>query len=222
MNKDQWSDVDAYYDSLFVPHDVPLDAALEDSAKAGLPTIAVSRALGKFLYLQARMLRARRILEIGSLGGYSAIWLARALPSDGHLITLEADPKHAQVARANIARAGFGSLVDLRIGPALDTLPSLAEEKTEPFDLTFIDADKKSIPQYFAWALKLSHPGSVIIIDNVVRNGAVLNANSDDPDIQGTRRMADIIAAEPRVSATTIQTVGSKGYDGFTLVLVNE
>ncbi len=222
MNKDQWSDVDAYYDSLFVPHDATLDAALEDSAKAGLPTIAVSRALGKFLYLQARMLQARRILEIGSLGGYSAIWLARALPSDGHLITLEADPKHAQVARANIARAGFESLVDLRIGSALDTLPSLAEEKTEAFDLTFIDADKKSIPEYFAWALKLSHPGSVIIIDNVVRNGAILNANSDDPDIQGTRRMADIIAAEPRVSATTIQTVGSKGYDGFTLVLVNE
>lgn len=222
MNKDQWSDVDAYYDSLFVPHDGTLDAALKDSAEAGLPTIAVSRALGKFLYLQARMLRARRILEIGSLGGYSAIWLARALPSDGRLITLEADPKHAQVARANIARAGFDSLVDVRIGSALDTLPSLAEEKTESFDLTFIDADKKSIPEYFAWALKLSHPGSVIIIDNVVRNGAVLDANSDDPDVQGIRRMADIIAAEPRVSATTIQTVGSKGYDGFTLVLVNE
>ena len=222
MNKEQWFAVDAYYDSHFVRPDSALDAALEDSAAAGLPAIAVSPALGKFLHLQARMIGARRILEIGTLGGYSTIWLARALPGDGRLVTLEAESRHADVARANIARAGLNSLVEFRVGPALDTLRALAEAGEGPFDLIFIDADKRNNPGYFEWALKLSRPGSLIIIDNVVRNGKVLETETDDLDIQGIRRVAEMIATEPRVSATTIQTVGSKGYDGFTLVLVAE
>lgn len=222
MSKEQWFAVDAYYDGHFVPPDPALDAALEHSAEAGLPAIAVSPALGKFLHLQARMLDARRILEIGTLGGYSTIWLARALPADGRLVTLEAEPRHAECARSNIEGAGLMSLVDLRVGRAIDSLPALAESGEEPFDLIFIDADKRSNPEYFEWALKLSHPGSLIIIDNVVRGGRVLDSETDDPDIQGVRRVAEMIASEPRVSATAIQTVGSKGYDGFTLILVTE
>ena len=172
------------------------------------------------LFLLAQMLGARSILEIGTLGGYSTIWLARALPEGGHLITLEAEEKHAAVARANVARAGLASRVDVRVGPALGTLPALLEEKRGPFDLVFIDADKPSNPDYVAWALRLTRPGSIIVVDNVVRAGGILDAASDDPRIRGTRRLFEMLAAEPRLDATAIQTVGSKGHDGFILARV--
>jgi predicted O-methyltransferase YrrM len=220
VTQDQWTAVDRYITDLFVPPDPALDAALRASAAAGLPSHNVSANQGKLLLLLARALGARTILEIGTLGGYSTIWLARALPADGHLITLEADPDHAKVARANIARADLADVVELRLGRALDTLPQLAAEGRGPFDLIFIDADKPNNPGYFAWALKLSRRGSLIIADNVVRNGAVVDAASGDPSVQGVRRFNELVAAEPRVSATTIQTVGSKGYDGFTMALV--
>lgn len=220
MSQEQWTAVDRYIAELFAPSDAALDAALHASAAAGLPAISVSPVQGKLLQLLARSLAARNILEIGTLGGYSAIWLARALAADGRLITLEADAKHAAIAQANIDRAGLSGVVELRLGKALDTLPKLASEKRGPFDLIFIDADKPNIPEYFAWALKLSRRGSLILVDNVVRDGAVVNADSVDPSIRGVRRFNEWAAAEPRVSATTIQTVGSKGYDGFTIALV--
>jgi predicted O-methyltransferase YrrM len=220
MTHEQWTAVDRYITDLLVPPDPALDGALEASDAAGLPPINVSPNQGKLLHLLARLQGARTILEIGTLGGYSTIWLARALPADGRLITLEIDPKHAEVARANIARAGLSEVVELRLGRALDTLPQLAAEGRGPFDLIFIDADKPNNPDYFAWALKLSRRGSLIIADNVVRNGAVINAASSDPSVQGVRRLNELLAAEPRVSATAIQTVGSKGYDGFAIALV--
>ncbi len=220
MNQEQWTAVDRYTADLLVPSDPALDAALQASAAAGLPPIQVSPVQGKWLHLLARIQGARTILELGTLGGYSTIWLARALPADGHLITLEVEPKHAEVARTNIARAGLAKLVELRLGPALDTLPKLAAEKLGPFDFIFIDADKVNIANYFTWALKLSRRGSVIVVDNVVRKGAVIDAASSDPNVQGVRRFNELLAAESRVSATTIQTVGSKGYDGLTLALV--
>jgi predicted O-methyltransferase YrrM len=213
-----WAAVDQYISDLLVPSDPALDAALEASAAAGLPQINVTPSQGKLLHVLARMQGARRILEIGTLGGYSTIWLARALPDEGRLITLEADPRHAEVAGANLARAGLAEIVDVRLGPALDTLPGLVAEG--PFDLFFIDADKPNNPAYFSWALRLSRPGSVIIVDNVVRGGAVADAANDDPRVQGSRRLFEVIAAEARVSATTIQTVGTKGYDGFAIALV--
>jgi predicted O-methyltransferase YrrM len=219
-SNDQWTAVDRYITDLLVPPDPALDAALQASAAAGLPAINVAPNQGKFLMLLAQIQGARNILEVGTLGAYSTIWLARALPADGHLITLEADPKHAEVARANIARAGLAQVVELRLGPALETLPRLAAEGAGPFDLIFIDADKPGYPDYFRWALKLSRRGSVIIADNVVRDGAVIDPASDDPRVQGMRRFNELLAAEPRVSATEIQTVGSKGYDGFALALV--
>ncbi|WP_341529115.1 O-methyltransferase [Nostoc sp. UHCC 0302] len=203
-----------------MPPDPALDAALEASATEGLPPHNVSPNQGKLLLLLAQIHRANSILEIGTLGGYSTIWLARALPTDGRLITLEADPKHAEIARANIARAGLAKVVDLRLGRALDTLPQLAAEGCGPFDLIFIDADKPSNPDYFAWALKLSRRGTLIIADNVVRNGAVIDAASSDLSVQGVRRFNELLAIEPRVSATAIQTVGSKGYDGFAIAIV--
>jgi len=203
-----------------VSPDPALDAALQASAAAGLPPHNVSPTQGKLLALLARVQGARAILEIGTLGGYSAIWLARALPAGGHLVTLEADPRHAEVARANIAHAGVSDLVELRVGRALETLPHLAAEGRGPFDLVFIDADKPSNPEYFAWALTLTRRGSLIIADNVVRDGAVADAESTDSNVRGVRRFMDALAAEPRVSATAIQTVGSKGYDGFTLAVV--
>lgn len=218
--KDQWIVVDRYISDLLVPSDAALDAALMASDDAGLPQIHVSPPQGKLLHLLALGLGARNILEIGTLGAYSTIWMARALPSGGRLITLEADPKHAEVARENIARAGLDSVIDLRLGKALDTLPSLASEGRGPFDLIFIDADKERNPDYFAWALKLSRRGSVIIVDNVVRRGSVVDEASHDADVMGTRRFFETIAREPRVSATAIQTVGSKGYDGFAMLLV--
>ena len=220
MTQNTWTAVDRYIADQLVQPDAALNAALEASAAAGLPAINVSPNQGKFLHLLARIQGARSILEIGTLGGYSTIWLARALPADGRLVTLEADSKHAEVARANIARAGLDQIVDLRLGRALDTLPQLAAESCGPFDLIFIDADKPSNPDYFTWALRLSRRGSVVIIDNVVRDGAVIDAGSRDASVQGVRRLNELLAAEPRVSVTAIQTVGSKGYDGFALALV--
>jgi predicted O-methyltransferase YrrM len=222
MSQQQWSAVDDYFTTALVERDEALDAALAASAAAGLPAIAVSPAQGKLLYLLARLVNARRILELGTLGGYSTIWLARALPPDGRLITLEYQQHHAEVARANIARAGLADLVDVRVGAALDTLPMLAQDLTDPFDLVFIDADKPNTPGYFSWSVKLTRPGGVIIVDNVVRGGAVLDAHSENPDVQGVRQLNDVMAAEPLVSATTIQTVGVKGYDGFALALVGK
>lgn len=220
MDVDVWQAVDDYFTERLISSDDALTAALTASADAGLPPIQVSTPQGKQLMLLAQMLGARKILEVGTLGGYSTIWLARGLADGGRLITLEVDPKHAQVARANLDRAGFADTVDVRLGRAIDTLPQLEAEGVGPFDLTFIDADKPSNPDYFRWALRLSRPGSVIIVDNVVRNGKVADASSDDTAVAGTRALMDLIASEPRVDATAIQTVGSKGYDGFALAIV--
>jgi predicted O-methyltransferase YrrM len=220
MSQERWTEVDRYITEKLLPSDPALDAALRSTAEAGLPPINVSPPQGMLLMLLARAQGARRILEIGTLGGYSTIWLARALPAGGVLTTLELDPKHAKVAAANITRAGLSHVVEIRQGPALETLPKLAAERKGPFDLFFIDADKPSNADYFAWALKLSRPGSLIIVDNVIRDGAVVDGRSRDPDVIGVRRLNDMIAAEPRVMATEIQTVGSKGYDGFAMALV--
>ena len=221
MSEENWAAIDRYLAERLVGPDPVLDAALEASAAAGLPAIAVSPTQGKLLNLLARSIGARTILELGTLGGYSTIWLARALAPDGRLITLEADPDYAKVALANFERAGLGGIIELRLGGALDTLPRLAAEGGGPFDLVFIDADKVNTPEYFTWALELSHPGTMIIADNVIRDGRVIDPASEEPSVQGSRRLHDLIASEPRVSATTIQTVGLKGYDGFTLALVN-
>ena len=212
--------MDDYFAGLFMPPDAALDAALIASAAAGLPEISVAPNQGKLLMLLARAMGAKKILEIGTLGGYSTIWLARALPRDGRLITLEAEQKHANVARANIARAGFADVVEIRLGRALETLPQLAAENRGPFDLIFIDADKPGYADYFGWALKLSRPSTLIIADNVVRMGAVADKHSADENVLGIRRFNDAVAEEPRVSATAIQTVGSKGYDGFAFMVV--
>jgi len=222
MNEELWTAVDRFISDSLIPPDVALEATVRTSAETGLPAIQVSPPLGKLLHLLAKVRGARTILEIGTLGGYSTIWLARALPAGGHLVTLESDPKHAEVARANIERAGLAGIVELHLGKALDVLPQLAAEKRAPFDLIFIDADKVSTPDYFAWALKLSRGGSLIIADNVVRKGALADARSTDPSVRAMRRFHEIVSAERRVSATTIQTVGCKGYDGFTLALVLE
>ena len=220
MSQEQWTAVDRYLTDLLVPPDPALDAALRASTAAGLPPINVSPNQGKLLHLLARVQGARSILEVGTLGGYSTIWLARALPFGGRLVTLEADPGHAEIARANLDRAGLSGVVELRVGPALETLPRLAAEGRGPFDLVFIDADKPNTPEYFAWALKLARRGSLILTDNVVHKGAVAAPTNDDPAVRGMRRFHELLAAEPRVSATAIQTVGSKGYDGFALALV--
>ena len=222
MTQQLWTAVDDYMVATLSPSDPVLDQALADSKAGGLPAINVAPNQGKLLQLLARMIGARRILEVGTLGGYSTIWLARALPKDGRLISLEYSPVHAEVARANLDRAGLAAMVEVRVGPALDSLPVLAAEKPEPFDLVFIDADKENNPGYFAWALKLTRPGGLIIVDNVVRGGSVIKADSQDPNVLGIRRMYELIAAEPRVSATAVQTVGRKGYDGFAIALVNE
>jgi predicted O-methyltransferase YrrM len=221
MTQERWTAVDRYLSDLLVGTDAALDEALRSSEAAGLPSIQVTPNEGKLLHLLARMQGARAILEIGTLGGYSTIWLARALPEKGRLITLEMEPKHAEVARANIERAGLSRVVDLRVGRALDTLPKLAAEGCGPFDLFFIDADKASNPQYVEWALRLGRRGSVIIVDNVVREGEVIDGTSQDPSVQGVRRMNELMAKDGRLSATAIQTVGSKGYDGFAIALVN-
>jgi predicted O-methyltransferase YrrM len=220
MEGELWTAVDRYLGDLLVSADPALEAALTASAAAGLPAINVSPVQGKLLHLLARAIGARNVLEIGTLGGYSTIWLARALPDGGRLISLEADAKHAEVAGANIARAGMENKVEVRLGLALDLLPGLAAEIREPFDFVFIDADKPNNAAYFDWALKLSRPGSIIVVDNVVRDGDVIDAASDSPAVQGVRRLLARLAAEPRVSATAIQTVGAKGYDGFAIALV--
>jgi predicted O-methyltransferase YrrM len=220
MSEKLWTAVDQYTTHLLLPADAALDAALASSEAAGLPSISVSPSQGKLLMLLAQLAGAKQILEIGTLGGYSSIWLGRALAPGGRLITLEANPKHAEVARGNIARAGLAEAVEVRLGDARAGIQQLAAEGRGHFDLIFIDADKQSIPHYLEWSLKLSHLGSLIIVDNVVRDGALIDAKSDDPNVLGARRMHEMLAAEPRVSATTIQTVGSKGYDGFTLARV--
>jgi predicted O-methyltransferase YrrM len=220
MGQEQWTAVDEYVSGLLAPHDEALDAALSAGVEAGLPSIQVSPPQGRLLQLLAQTIGARLILEFGTLAGYSTIWLGRALGGRGRLVTLEADPAYAEVAGRNIVRAGLGDLVDLRVGPALETLPALAAEGAGPFDLTFIDADKVHSPEYFAWSLDHSHPGSLIVIDNVVRDGTLAEADSGDATIEAQRHLHEMLAAEPRVTATTIQTVGGKGYDGFVVALV--
>jgi predicted O-methyltransferase YrrM len=220
MSQALWTEVDNYIGNLLVPRDAALAAALKASEAAGLPAIQVSPTQGKFLHLLARLMRARDILELGTLGGYSTIWLARALDDKGRLVTVESNPKHAEVARGNLALAGLSDRVEFRVGGALEVLPQLAQQGRGPFDLIFIDANKSDMPEYFDWALQLSRPGSLIIADNVIRDGKVVEAASTDADIQGVRRFNERMAAEKRVSATELQTVGSKGYDGFAMVLV--
>lgn len=220
MTQDQWTAVDRYFDGLFAPPDAALDAALKATSDAGMPLINVAANQGKLLQLLTRLVGARRILEIGTLGGYSAIWMARALPPDGRLISLEVNPAHAEVARANIARAGLSDKVEVRLGSAHDSLPQLAEQGVGPFDLVFIDADKASTPTYLTWALKLTKPGSLILIDNVVRDGAVADAASANPDVQGIQQGLAMLASDPRISATALQTVGVKGYDGLAIALL--
>jgi len=221
MSRDErWSAVDRFVTELLVGADPVLDEAL--AAEAGLPAIDVSPPQGKLLHLLARIQGARTILEIGTLAGYSTIWLARALPPGGLLLTLEVEPEHADVARRNLARAGLSEVTEVIVGPALETLPAVAERGVAPFDLVFIDADKPATPEYFAWALRLTRAGSVIVADNVVRGGALADPASRDRGVRGMRRFHELLAAERRVTATTIQTVGAKGHDGFTLALVTE
>jgi predicted O-methyltransferase YrrM len=219
--QEQWVAVDRYFAEQLSLSDAALDAALAANKAAELPAIDVAPNQGKLLQLLAQMVGAKRILEIGTLGGYSTIWLACALPAGGRLITLEYSARHAEVARENIARADLAEIVDIRVGAAIDTLPKIRSEMKEPFDLIFIDADKSSNAEYVRWALKLSRPGTLIIVDNVVRDGAVADANSSDQDVQGARKLFELLASEPRLSATAIQTVGTKGYDGFVLALVD-
>lgn len=213
----EWADVDSYLTGVVVRPDAALVAAEEDAAAAGLPPIEVSPGQGKFLMLLAQLAGARRILEIGTLGGFSTSWLARGLPADGSMVTCEYVPLHAEVARKNLDRAGVGHLVDIRVGAALDTLPGL--EGSEPFDLVFIDADKENNPAYLEWAIRLSRPGTVIVLDNVVRYGGVLDAGGDSA-IQGTRAALELMGSHPRLESTALQTVGAKGWDGFALAIV--
>jgi predicted O-methyltransferase YrrM len=221
MNQDRWSAVDDYIVDHLVSADPALDLSLAANAVAGLPAHDVSPAQGKLLHILARTVGARRILEFGTLGGYSTIWLAKALPTDGLVVTLEADPRHAEVARSNFERAGLADRIDLRVGPALKTLPNVEADGIGPFDFVFIDADKPNNPDYLAWAIKLARPGAVIIGDNVVRDGAVIDSHSADPRVQGVRRFFDMLGREPRLTATAIQTVGSKGWDGFTIAVLD-
>ncbi|MDG6926135.1 MAG: O-methyltransferase [Nitrososphaerota archaeon] len=220
MSQETWASVDRYLTEKIVKPDAVLDAALRESAKAGLPPISVSPPQGKLLQVLAMMQGSKRILEIGTLGGYSTIWLARGLSRGGRVITLELERSHAEIARKNLARAKLDKLVDIRVGMAIETLPKLLAEGEGPFDLVFLDADKPSNADYFAWALKLSRKGTLIVVDNVIRDGMVVDARSKDPNITGVRKLNEAIAREKRVVATTIQTVGGKGYDGFTVALV--
>jgi predicted O-methyltransferase YrrM len=219
VSEEQWTAVDGYITEQLVPSDAALDAALASSAANGLPAINVAPNQGKLLHVLARAVDAKRILEVGTLGGYSTIWLARALAPGGKLITLEYDPKHADIARANIERAGLSHLVEIRLGKAIDTLPRIAAERGGAFDFVFIDADKPGNADYFAWAMKMTHIGSLIIVDNVVRKGGVIDP-AGDAQVQGARRLFEAMAKEPRVSATAVQTVGGKGYDGFAIAVV--
>lgn len=220
MTIEQWTAVDDYLNGMLVPPDPVLEQTLRSGAAAGLPRIDVAPNQGKLLHLLARISGAQRVLEIGTLAGYSAIWLGRALPPDGHLLTLEINPEHARVANANLANAGLTGQVEVRVGPAMDTLAELAEAGADPFDLVFVDADKAALPDYFTACLRLSRPGTVLVFDNVVRKGAVADPDTTDPNVQGVRRLYKLIAAEPRVVATAVQTVGGKGYDGLAVALV--
>jgi len=220
MAEDQWVAVEQYFSKSLLLNDPTLESALATSEKAGLPAISVSPTQGKLLQMLAQMLGARAILEVGTLGGYSTIWMARGMSPGGHLITLEVDPSHAAVAQRNLSSAGLQEVVEVKVGNALETLPRLAADRRGPFDLIFIDADKQNIPAYFEWALKLSRPGTLIVVDNVVRDGAVIEADSSDESVQGVRRFIEQVAANRRVSGTAIQTVGIKGYDGFAIVRV--
>lgn len=217
-----WAQVDGYIGELFVGHDAALEGALERSRAAGLPAIQVAPNQGKLLYLLARAVRARRILEVGTLGGYSTIWLARALEPGGALVSLELDPHHAEVARSNLRAAGLDGQAEVRVGPALEALPTLESEGAGPFDLVFIDADRPNARRYVRWAVRLARPGSLIVVDNVVRRGGVADAASTDENVQGIRAMNDWLARSPSVEVTEIQTVGSKGHDGFALAVVRE
>lgn len=222
-NQKRWTAVDNYIADLFIPPDPILERALKVSDEVGLPGYNVSPVQGKFLQILAQVQGAKNILEIGTLGGYSTIWLARALPpAKGHLLSLEINPKHAKIARDNIRRAGLSSMVKVRVGAALDTLPKLVSERSKPFDFIFIDADKENIADYFSWSLKLSRPGSLIIIDNVIRQGEILDARSDNSSVQGVLKLNKLLATDPKVNAITIQMVGCKGYDGLTIVRVNK
>jgi predicted O-methyltransferase YrrM len=222
MDNELWTAVDEHLVATLLPADDVLEATLADSAAGGLPEIQVAANQGKLLQLLVRISGARRVLEVGTLGGYSTIWLARGLPPDGTLVSLEVQLRHAGVARANLERAGFGSRVDVRVGPAADTLATMVAEGTEPFDLVFIDADKGGYPTYLARALELSHPGTVIVADNVVRGGAVIDTETTDPNALGVQAFLAAVAAEPRLDGTAVQTVGSKGHDGFALVVVGD
>jgi len=222
MAQELWTRVDRYIEGRLIPQDPALAAAIAASAAAGLPKIAVSAAQGKMLHLLARLAHARRVLEIGTLGGYSAIWLGRALPPDGRVVSLEVDPRHAEVARSNLSRAGLGAVVEVRVGAALETLPELEREQAGPFDLAFIDADKENNPAYIEWAIRLGRPGTLIIVDNVVREGSILDSASHDADVRGTRRAYEFVGAHSRLAATGIQTVGVKGYDGFLMAIITD
>jgi predicted O-methyltransferase YrrM len=220
MSEKLWAKVDDYLVEKLIPADPVLTAAHEANIAAGLPAIDVTPCQAKLLHLLARIQGAKRILEIGTLGGYSTIWLARALPEDGRLVTLELEEKHAAVARQNLERAGLASRVELRLGPAAKSLEALDREGVEAFDFIFIDADKPSNPVYLEWALKLARAGTILVVDNVIREGAVIDAKSRDASVQGTRKLFDLVAANPRLDATALQTVGSKGYDGFVVAIV--
>jgi len=215
-----WTAVDRYFGDLLAPHDEALTAAVRTNREAGLPAIDVSPLQGKFLHVLVQMTQAKRVLEIGTLGGYSTIWMARALPKGGCIVSLEYEPRHAEIARVNLRRAGLLRRVEIRLGPALASLRELNRSDARPFDLIFIDADKENNPQYLKWALKLSRRGTVIVVDNVARHGTVIEARSKEPDIVGTRRCLEMMAAEPRLSAAALQTVGSKGLDGFAIAVV--
>jgi predicted O-methyltransferase YrrM len=220
MSQDQWTAIDRYFTDHLLDDDAALDAALSTSDKAGLPHINVAPNQGKLLMLMAMATGAKRVLEIGTLGGYSTIWLGRGIPSNGHIDTLEFNPEHAEVAAGNIHTAGLQDTVEIHVGRALDTMKHLVRQETEPYDLIFIDADKTSLPDYLEWSLRLSRPGTVIIADNVVRNGRVTDSTTTDPDVLGVQRFINLVAAHPQLETTAIQTVGSKGYDGFAMSVV--
>ena len=217
-----WNEVDEYFVERLIPSDDVLDAALADSTAEGLPAISVTPTQGKFLALLVKLVSARRILEIGTLGGYSTIWMARAIPKSGRIISLEIDEHHAEVARSNVERAGLAKQVEIRVAPATESLARLIAKRVKPFDVVFIDADKERTLEYFEAAIQLSHPGTVIVVDNVVRKGEIVDAASSDKSVRGMQRFMDRLATESRVEATALQTVGSKGYDGFVLALVTE
>jgi predicted O-methyltransferase YrrM len=220
MTQELWTSVDDYIGEMLVRQDASLDAAVAASDAGGLPPIQVSPPQGKFLAMLVTLMGARNILEVGTLGGYSTIWMARAIPEGGKVVTIEIDQKHADVAARNFENAGVADKVELHVGNARETLPKLIEKGYGPFDLSFIDADKVSNPDYFGWALEMSHPGSVIIVDNVIRDGKVVDGSSDDPSVLGVRRLNELMAGNPRIDATALQTVGVKGYDGFSIAIV--